>query len=558
MLLVFCIAVQPLYIAFATELEESQADEAMSEVLEVIERVGVEYETTNESAIPETDQDERDADDHEYTDSNQLIDEVTDTDRQSIDPALHVVGEAVTSFDKEKRATSDLTPDVETEPFESESVNDDTTGEEEVTIVEEEGTKPASAIESDTETTESEAANDELAGEAGSSSDEEESVISTPASHSETEEQSSGSSAHEDTAEEETASSTETDNALSDSAEADAFGTVAPDTSASRERVLQQDASRDTSGMTQTLDDHDCTVLGDGALYCVERDQSVHAGVEPGVARVYARAGPNGNKEIFFLEQGRTTQITHNRREDFAPMYDPHSNRIVWNTLIDDRLQIMMHDRTTGETRQITHTPHNNSNPHLHGDVLTWQAWKNNNWEIMLVRNVSRDPVVPERLTSNSTHDMFPRVFDTLVTWQTQTRDSWHVAVYDIERRQFSYIEKTGEGRYENPRFVLVFDERAPSGDVEVVGYDIATRSQIPLVPLGRDVPSPMTPQDDTGEAIPAQTQNGSSTIKTAQRDEGDDESNSGDLDVVDENDDTFAEFADDFEIEGEVEGDEV
>jgi hypothetical protein len=273
------------------------------------------------------------------------------------------------------------------------------------------------------------------------------------------------------------------------------------------------------------IGDHECTELGDGALYCVERSALAQGDAQFTLSRAEARSGPDGNKEIYFFEHGRAVRITHNTRDDFAPMYDATTDRIVWNALIDDRLQLMLHDRRTGETRQVTDAPYNNSNPQLMGELLVWQAWIDGNWEIMLSREVTRTPMPVTRLTHNTGHDMFPKIFDSLVAWQTNARGVRHVAVYDTQRHQISYVEKRGDGAYENPRFALLFDERQDDGELSVIGYDMETRSEIPLVPIGRSgVPEPVTPRDETGEALPSQS--GTSTpIKNGTREgSGDDD----------------------------------
>ena len=261
--------------------------------------------------------------------------------------------------------------------------------------------------------------------------------------------------------------------------------------------------------------------LEGGALYCVQ-DQGAPPPDEMGT--VFVEKDFEGDREIFIREAGRTTQITYNTYDDFAPVYDEVTGRIVWHAMINDRLQIMLHDRTTGETRQLTDTPYNNSNPYVYGDSVVWQAWKGDNWEIMLAENLSGDTPTITQITNNARHDMFPRLFENFITWQAQTRDSWHIVTYDRTTKRYSYVRKTGKGRYENPRFALLFDSRDENGEVRVVGYDVVTDEEIPLTPLSRPVPrKPKTPTEDTGEAaLPAL--NASTTVKTAERRDGGEE----------------------------------
>lgn len=340
---------------------------------------------------------------------------------------------------------------------------------------------------------------------------------------------------------------TSTDNAVSESdPEADEVVDQQDEAHSATENASSTDIEpRATSTETFSLGDHDCTTLADGALYCVERSAEGLDEALTGALRVYARAGTLGNKEIFFVDGGRTTQITHTSYDNFAPMYDPQGNQIVWNALMNDRLQIMHYDHRSGAIRQLTDTSYNNSNPQVAGSIVVWQAWIDTNWEIMQA-DLARTPINVTQLTRNNAHDMFPKIYGDLITWQTKTRTSWHVVVYDRASQSFEYIETDGEGAYENPRFALLFDERnEASGDVTVVGYDVATRSEVPLTPVEQNAPSPTKPLEDTGEALPSTATSTSSTIKTTQRGEGDDR----DL-GIEPHDDMGDDLDDDFDTE--------
>ena len=273
------------------------------------------------------------------------------------------------------------------------------------------------------------------------------------------------------------------------------------------------------TGELVQIGDTECMPINDGEFYCFKPDEVQPPTGDIGAARVVARPDKDGDKEIFLIDGERMIQITYNTHDDFAPVYDDGSRRIAWHAMVKDRLQIMLHDRRTGETRQITSENFNSSNPHLYSGKLVWQSWIGDNWEIFMADKL--DKVIPRitQLTDNKAHDMFPKVYDDFVTWQAQTRDSWHVVVYDYVNEHFSYVEKNRDGKYENPRFVLLFDNRNENGDVEVVGYDVATDEEVPLAPIPTDTPEPITPTRDTGEAIPNQT--GSSTIKVSERRDG-------------------------------------
>ncbi len=252
-----------------------------------------------------------------------------------------------------------------------------------------------------------------------------------------------------------------------------------------------------------TIGEHECMVLEDGNFYCSKAgDAGVPDAEDFGPSRVAAREDHQGDKEIFLLESGKTVQLTFNDYDDLAPMQDSATLRIAWHALINERLQIMLYDRTTGATRQITDTTYNNSNPYLYGDTLVWQAWVDNNWEIYMAEQLNRQEPTITRLSENSRHDMFPKIFDTYITWEAETVDGWHVVIYDRETERFSLVKKRGDGKYENPRFALLIDNRSEDGAIETIGYDVANDEEIPLTPIPMPAPDPVTPVDDTGAAV--------------------------------------------------------
>ena len=316
-----------------------------------------------------------------------------------------------------------------------------------------------------------------------------------------------------------TATTTETHeaNESSDQTQDDANEPVASST----EEAVIETPSHTIDGAF-VFDPNDCTMVNDGEFYCIKKDQASRA-ESAQLWRVVAEKDADGDKEIFLVTDRDTRRITDNSYDDFAPVYDEGSGYIAWHAMIKDRLQIMLYDVRTGETKQITDETYNSSNPHVFDDKLVWQSWIDNNWEVFFMDDIDTDDPDLKQLTDNNSHDMFPRVYDDMITWQTQGEsDTWNVVVYDTKTKRFEYVEKEGNGKYENPRFVLVFDNRTSDGDVEVLGFDMDTKEAAPLAPVQRAPVDPVTPIDDTKDAIPAQATTGTTTIKTTDRRDGD------------------------------------
>ena len=274
---------------------------------------------------------------------------------------------------------------------------------------------------------------------------------------------------------------------------------------------------------TITIGDTECLAIAEGEFYCFRPSAQENAGASDlGAAEAVVMQDADGDREIYLQNGERSIQITYNEYDDFAPVYDDSTQTIVWHALINDRLQVMMHERKSGKTTQITNESFNSSNPHVFNGKVVWQSWIQDNWEVFLAERLDRAQPKITQLTDNTTHDMFPKIFDQYISWQSQTNDTWHVVVYDIEDDHYSYVEKKGDGKYENPRFVLLFDNRSEDGEVEVVGYDVATDEEIPIAPIGQSTPAPITPTEDTGEAIPP-TASSTVLVKTDRKEGGDD-----------------------------------
>lgn len=246
--------------------------------------------------------------------------------------------------------------------------------------------------------------------------------------------------------------------------------------------------------------DGDCTVVAEGEFYCVAQGATRQPSGDP---RVYAEKDREGDREIFYFDGVEVSRITNNGYDDFAPVFDESTKRIVWQAMISDRLQIMVHDIETNTTRQITTSRHNSSNPDIEGDLVVWQEWVDTNWEVMMTTvNNNGAPFEIEQLTDNAVHDMFPQMYDGLVTWQREKGSSWEVILYDLSTKAVRTLPKDENTKYENPRFVLLFDSTHDNGDVETVGYDLESGEMTELgTKANRDPFVPVSPKDEIPDA---------------------------------------------------------
>lgn len=260
--------------------------------------------------------------------------------------------------------------------------------------------------------------------------------------------------------------------------------------------------------------ENECTRLDDGAFYCAPPTASSTSVSNLSLPRVYVEsdAKNKGSKEIFFEDANGKVQLTDNDTDDDAPAYDKQSGFIVWHSLVKGRFQIMLYDRNSSTTRQLTGTDYNNTDPKVRGKSLAWQGWVNNNWEIFYIKDVTEEPLKISQITSNSQPDMFPIISDDFITWQSFFDGSWHVSVYNIQNGEISQISQPEAGKYENPRFALLFENRKENGEVETVGYDVASGKEIPINAPHTQVPTP-SPQEEKDQAVPVPSgQTGTST----------------------------------------------
>lgn len=239
------------------------------------------------------------------------------------------------------------------------------------------------------------------------------------------------------------------------------------------------------------FDTKECTSVGDGAYYCSDKAADTHF-LEDGV---FAAPDADGDLEIFVRLSGTETQITFNDRDDSAPYYDPLSQRIVWHSLINDRYQIVSYDLVSRTESIITDTPYNNMEPVAYGSATIWQAWVNDNWEIMFL-----DEGAERQLSHNTLHDVSPHMREDHVVWQTQYKEGWEISVYDMKTGQITNLPSQNGAKIENPRFVLVYDTTNEAGDVQTMGYDPNENRSFLLNSIPAELPDELPDPDQTGE----------------------------------------------------------
>ncbi len=298
----------------------------------------------------------------------------------------------------------------------------------------------------------------------------------------------------------------------------------------SNEQLVSADIRTKESGVTSALNryqfsDQECISVGDGAFYCQRILQANDASTNEDV--VFSRLTNSGYRDIFLRTTQGTRNITDSLFDDTGPHYDPVSQTVVWHRDVEGRHQIFSYDIQTETVTQVTDTRANDMEPIRSGDVLVWQRWVDDSWQIMLLKKGDEE----RQLTADSVHNLAPYVRGNHVIWNTYTVfGEPRVAVFDTTTNHVMYIGDAEDGRVSNPRFVLVYDTLLPSGDRVTQEFDPSTGksrpiSSIPTVPLP-DIPSP----DPVGEARALQNKN--------QEDENNDILNNND-DEDDELDDT-------------------
>jgi hypothetical protein len=235
-----------------------------------------------------------------------------------------------------------------------------------------------------------------------------------------------------------------------------------------------------------------CVSVGDGAFHCStgiknELDaQSV----------VYAEQGASGNMEIFLkTTRGKIKQITENDVDDTAPHYDPESMRVVWQRLIDGRYQIILYDIMAEKETQLTFSKTNNMEPKVSDAGIVWQAWDNNDWEVMYF-----DGTYTEQLTNNEGQDVAPVIQDGYVLWSVLGIEDQEARVYSLDTKETITISGHEGGSISNPRFVLVYDTEFENGDTITQSFDPATGLSEAVAARPAPEPIDIPENDPTGE----------------------------------------------------------
>jgi hypothetical protein len=234
-----------------------------------------------------------------------------------------------------------------------------------------------------------------------------------------------------------------------------------------------------------------CLAVEDGSFYC-----QMASTTEPVQERgLFALPDIDGDLEIFVKDNDELTQVTFNTVDDASPYYDPASDTLVWHRMIDERYQIIVHDVASGEEVQLTDTSTNNMEPFRADNIIVWQHWANDAWQIMMYDG--SDITV---LTATTEHNLAPVVRNNLVVWHRVMFGEKTIEVYDLDTKSYLTIKDDNGGTISNPRMVLVYDAAMDNGDIVTRGYDLVTGEITSFAaepaPLPDEIPEP----DATGE----------------------------------------------------------
>jgi hypothetical protein len=254
-----------------------------------------------------------------------------------------------------------------------------------------------------------------------------------------------------------------------------------------------------------------CIKMDEG-FYCTTKTKTTTTNEVAVVTdKVYAEVDSQGDKEIALMKNGVKQMITDNQDDDDKPFYDPASGIVVWQTLLNDRYQIVSYNINTGERRQLTGTSYNNTSPYVYKNTVVWQGWLDNNWEIFMdtmSSSATSTSSETERITKNTWDDMFPQARDNMLTWQSFVDGKWQVLVYDITSETTTVVGEGDGGEYENPRFMLILDNKKDNGDVATIGYDSATGKVLPFgISHVPEIPQnvPASPSQEQNKAVPVE-----------------------------------------------------
>ena len=246
----------------------------------------------------------------------------------------------------------------------------------------------------------------------------------------------------------------------------------------------------------------ECIFLNDGNdFYCFKigskdssstNSETINKKSEKGQGRVFSIRDSDGDREIFFSINGTSTQVTNNNRDDLFPAQDISGSSVVWQSLINDRWQIMFYGQGMATTTQITDSDFNNMMPQIYGDVIVWQGWPQDNWEIFYAKKNNNDEWIVKQVTNNDYPDMFPKVMGNSITWQAFSSEGgsvsgsggkdggWHIFTYDIKSNAITKISAAGI-KNENPKFMIVWEEKGNGTTIRAFGYDFSSGEVVEL-----------------------------------------------------------------------------
>ncbi len=216
----------------------------------------------------------------------------------------------------------------------------------------------------------------------------------------------------------------------------------------------------------------------------------------------------NGRWQIFFADASGTStpeilRVTDSRESNFNPRVE--GDTVVWQAWVDGNWEIYLATRYAPADRPSDDNPLPEENARL-GVTHEWSV---------------------ERVTTNADHDMFPSISGGLITWQAFHNGTWNVMVYSMTTKTVAKISRDGV-KSENPRFAVTWDERLADGTVRMMGYDIATGEVVDLTGAAResaDRTNPYTPEapiTQTNQAALPSTSTGTASSSPA-RGDGDD-----------------------------------
>ncbi len=235
-----------------------------------------------------------------------------------------------------------------------------------------------------------------------------------------------------------------------------------------------------------------CAAVGDGTFHCSSTD----VGEFDTQSGVYSALGVSGNMEIFLkTSNGDVNQITDNEFDDTSPYYDAETLQVVWQRLIDDRHQVILYDIAKDKESQLTFSRTNNMEPKVSADGVVWQAWDNNDWEIMYF-----DGIFTDQITDNLLQDVTPVIKDSYILWTVIGKSDQEAKVYSLQSGEILTIDNHEGGIIENPRFVLVYDTKFDNGDVITQGFDPSTGISEPISATPAPQPVNIPFPDTTGE----------------------------------------------------------